>query len=266
MSKDFKDIDFDADEWLAEEFPEEEVVASKSNEELLAEYFGNEYVDSNVIKSSQNLDTNSPNAKLVGVEDLLKYSEAKHLEDNFNYEWGAEYQIEEDARLQAGFRDYLNAPRISGIHYGFSDTNKIPHDKVNRTDKSVQIKDIQDAQLDDHNTSHFHGHYSTVILNKNEDDEIVGIDVICNCGNRTRLEFDYDGSLKTSSISGSNVIIKDPTKDPTLISDTLPLHILESPDNHIDDINYTESLVQELDAQINDGNPFFEDLTLPSID
>ena len=68
MSKDFKDIDFDADEWLAEEFPEEEVVASKSNEELLAEYFGNEYVDSNVIKSSQNLDLSHHPRDLFKVE------------------------------------------------------------------------------------------------------------------------------------------------------------------------------------------------------
>lgn len=265
MSKDIEDKEFNADEWFAEEFAEEEVVASKSNEELLAEYFGNDYVDSNVIKQPPT-PSDSPNAKLIELNDLLNYSEEKHLDTNFNYEWGAEYQIEEDARLKAGFKDYLNAPRISGIQYGYSDTNKIPHDKINRTDKSVQIKDIQDVELDDHDSSLLRGHYSTIILNKNEEDEIVGIDVICNCGNRTRLEFDFDGSLKTSSITGSNVIIKDPTKDPTIISDTLPLQILESPDNHIDDINYSESLIQELDSNLISGNPVFEDLTLPSLD
>ena len=262
MSDEFEDMDYDYDEDLfSEEFSTDDIVDSKSDEEILEEFLEDD--QPNVIKKDT---PENRDGKLVELNDLLNYSEDKRKEKYFRFEWGAEFQVEEDARLQAGFKDFLNAPKISGVQHGYTDANKIPHDKVNKTTNSVQIKDMQESDSDEPESKKFQSHYSTIIINKNSEDEISGIDVICNCGNRTRIEFDYDGNLKYDAINEHNIIIKDPSKDPTVISDVITHHIMESPQNYESDENYTQSLIQELDALYRGGAVNFEGLHLPTID
>lgn len=262
MTEEFEDMDYDFDDedLFSEEFSTDDIVESKTNEQILAELLGED--ESNVIKQNSPQDKNN---KLVGLDDLANYSEDKRKDKYFHFEWGAEFQEEENARLQAGFKDFLNAPKISGVQHGYTDANKIPHDKVTKTTKSIQIKDMQESEPGEEETSKFKSHYSTIIINKNAEDEISGIDVICNCGNRTRIEFDYSGNLKFDAINEHNIIIKDPSKDPTVISDIITHHIMESPENYENDDNYNKSLIDELDNLDRGGAVNFEDLHLPTV-
>ena len=91
--------------------------------------------------------------------------------------------------------------------------------------------------------------FSTVILNKDADGNVIGVDVICKCGNKTRISFDFgetDGEeLLVSDAEG--VKIKDPGYDPSVIDEHLKHHIYETPGDCEDDDAYKESLLNDID-------------------
>lgn len=181
---------------------------------------------------------------IIEVDDLVNYDEEKHKDKHFKYEFNDDYDKDEDERVKESFRDFLNIPKISGLNKGFSDQNKIPYNYVKKTHKHVEIKDlpIEGKDMDDKT-----GHYSTIILHKNEEDELTSIDVVCSCGNLTKVQFVFDGDSNDYVVSSSNVIIKDSSKDPSLISTDSTAKMMESPENFYEDGNYHDSLMEQFE-------------------
>ncbi len=243
MSKLIEDFDF------GEEFSAEDIVPSFG--EIPDEDYEEE---SSVIKKENQPD---PSKKgIVEVDDLLNYNEEKHKTAHFRYEWGDESFDEEEQRLQDGFKDFLNMPRISGLKKSFWDANKIPADRVARSKKSIEIKDMPEIDIESDDVNNLN--YSTVLIHKNDSDEITSIDVICTCGNHTKLKFDYDSDGKKEIVFKSKVIVKDSSKDPTVFSTDISNRIMESPDNFEDDNSYENDLYNMIDN--------FSDLSFQELD
>jgi hypothetical protein len=248
---------------FGEEFSKDDIIDSKSDEQLFEELF-NPKEESAILKNDS--ENEFDEEKLVGVDDILNYDDDKRKDKFFNYEWGSEFEIEEEERLQENFRDFLNAPKISGSIHGYSDANKIPAEKLIQSKKTIEIKDIPDAHLEHEHDENFKGSYSTIIINKNDKDEIISIDVICVCGNRTKINFEFDGSISQEVSQENNVVVKDPTKDPTLVSNTLAHQVMEAPTNFENDPQYENSLLEDFENILPDNNADFNDLLLENID
>ncbi len=213
--------------------------------------FEDEFAKDDVVQSFSEIpeDEDSPNRdSVIEVEDLINYDEDTHNDKFFKYEFTDSYDIIEEDRIKDAFRDFLNVPKISGYEKGFSENNKIPNNKVKRTKNNIEIKDIP---LDEDELKEHLGHYSTVILHKNDADEITSIDVVCSCGNLTKVKFNYDEDSNATVTSTSNVIVKDSSKDPSLLSTDTVSKMIESPDNFDDDLNYNISLMEKFDEVAN---------------
>lgn len=225
--------DFDIDEFnFDEEFSKDDVIQS------FDEIPEKQEVDTIIMKSN----------KVIEVEDLMNYNEELHKEKHFKFEFHDDYDKDEDERIKEAFRDFLNLPKITGLNKGFSEQNKIPYNYVKTTHKHVEIKDIPTA--DDNDDPHLR-HYSTIILHKNDEEELTSIDVVCSCGNLTKIQFQFDGTANDYIVSSSNVIIKDSSKDPSLASTDVTAKMMESPENFIDDENYHDSLMDRFDEIAN---------------
>ena len=91
--------------------------------------------------------------------------------------------------LRQNFKDFLILRNISGELSGISHTNKIPEDKIRDTNKSIVIEDDPNISETDEKK-----HSSSVVLYRNELEEIEYIEVMCSCGQKTVIEFDYENS------------------------------------------------------------------------
>lgn len=141
------------------------------------------------------------------------------------------------------FEDFLEMPIISGDSIGFSNANRISGDRIIDSNNYIALKDVNYGNAGSKDD------FSTVILNKDADGNVIGVDVICKCGNKTRISFDFgetDGEeLLVSDAEG--VKIKDPGYDPSVIDEHLKHHIYETPGDCEDDDAYKESLLNDID-------------------
>lgn len=249
---------------LFEEFAVVDVVDSKSDEQLRDE--AKKEDSSNVIKAAKNVE---PNSKLLKTEDLLNYDEEARQKKYFQFEWGVDEQTEdEEITLKNDFRDFLNLPKISGHSEGFSESNKIPAGKVAKSDLTIKLKDIpeiEELEGKDHNkddNSHFG--YSTVILNKNHDNEIVGLDLLCKCGNKIRIDFAFEDKQDEQVVS-KNVSVIDPSADPSKLSELISQPLMEAAEDFENDEEYSSSLITQFD-DVEEIPSNFEDIELPVVE
>lgn len=125
----------------------------------------------------------------------------KNVAENFREE---EYE-HPDAKfakyVRKNFADYLSLPVISGSAKKKYSDKYIPKEFVENTSKHVEIADL------DASTSH--GTKKTsILINRDETDEIESIEVLCKCGERTLIKFDFDDSDEDSnSIIANNTRI-----------------------------------------------------------
>lgn len=249
---------------LFEEFAEGDIVDSKSDEQLRDEAKNKD--TSNVIKAGENVETDS---KLLKTEDLLNYDEEARQKRYFQLEWGVDEQTEdEEITLKKDFRDYLNLPKISGHSKGFSESNKIPAGKVAQSDLTIKLKDIpeiEELEGKEHkkdDNSQFG--YSTVILNKNHNNEIVGLDVICKCGNKIRIDFAFEDK-QDEPVVAKNVSVIDPSADPSKLSELISQPLMEAAEDFEKDEEYSSSLISQFD-DVEETPSNFEDIELPVVD
>jgi len=86
--------------------------------------------------------------------------------------------------LQENFKDYIVVPKISGTSKKFSEKNLLHKDEVKPTGKKVEIVDhIQSGINPKQKTS--------ILINRDVNGEIESIEVVCKCGERTLITFDY---------------------------------------------------------------------------
>ncbi len=103
-----------------------------------------------------------------------------------------EEEIEE--YLLNNFKDFIVAPHISGIKHKAGTNNFIPLENIKAEGKTVEI-------ADKHTTGPSGLHQSTVMINRTEDGEVESIEVICKCGERTLIKFDYIDTFKDNNLT-----------------------------------------------------------------
>lgn len=154
---------------------------------------------------------------------------------------------------EENFKDFLDLPNISGNFKGFAHSNKISAESIKNNVNSINLIDV-DFDINQ-NFNHSKDDYSTLIVNKDQNNNVIGIDVICKCGNKTRINFDFDEVNKEFKINNPiNLKIKDPEAEPISISENVKHHIYEAPTELNIDESYNESLLEELDKKIKEDN------------
>lgn len=141
------------------------------------------------------------------------------------------------------FVDYLEIPVISGQATGIPNPNTINAERIEESGNFIGLKDV-------HFTHHGHSQdeFSTVIINRNTDGQISGVDVICRCGVKTRLNFAFDPDTHEFTVSEYNKVhIKDPGVDPLVIDEDLEHHIYEEAGNYEESEDYHNSLLEDMD-------------------
>ncbi len=96
-----------------------------------------------------------------------------------------EEEIEE--YLRANFKDFISLPKISGSLVKSYENNLLSRTEVSNTGKTVEISDSAASTTDP-------SHKTSVIINRDNGGEIESIEVVCKCGERTLITFDYGSS------------------------------------------------------------------------
>lgn len=89
-------------------------------------------------------------------------------------------ELTEDDKKQLAFKDFIEAPKLSGKLSGLAQSNIIPQEKIEPGEKKVFIED--EKLKEDEKAKP-----STVVLHKNELGEVETIEVICSCGRTTAI-------------------------------------------------------------------------------
>ncbi len=100
----------------------------------------------------------------------------------------------EEEYRQKNFKDYLELKYETKSHKYTSNSSLIPFEFLEKSSEKVEIQD-DPSKLTGQNK-----HRSTVLIKKDDEDIIKGIQVICSCGERINISFDYNISeLSTQS-------------------------------------------------------------------
>mgnify|MGYP005831991743 CR=1 FL=1 len=94
---------------------------------------------------------------------------------------------EEEFR-QKNFKDFLELKYETNLPTAYSDSSLIPSEFLQPTNEKVQIHD------DPSKSTGNNKHRATVLIKKDKDENIKGIQVICICGERINISFDYDSN------------------------------------------------------------------------
>lgn len=145
------------------------------------------------------------------------------------------------------FVDYLEIPLISGQSVGFANPNTINAERLEESGNFIGLKDVHFKHK-----GHAQDEFSTVIINRDSAGQITGVDVICRCGVKTRLNFAFDPDTHEFTVSEYNQVrIKDPGVDPLIIDEELEHHIYEEAGNYETSEDYHNSLLEDID-KLND--------------
>lgn len=94
---------------------------------------------------------------------------------------------EEEFR-QKNFKDFLELKYETKLPTAYSDSSLIPSEFLQPKNEKVQIHD------DPSKSTGNNKHRATVLIKKDKDENIKGIQVICICGERINISFDYDSN------------------------------------------------------------------------
>ena len=90
----------------------------------------------------------------------------------------------EEERLQQHFRDFLIAPEIAGSSRTFSTSRRIPAERI--TDSGDVVEVSQEVHEEEG-----HGE-STVLVHRNDFNEITCIEIVCACGRNTMIRLEEE--------------------------------------------------------------------------
>lgn len=92
---------------------------------------------------------------------------------------------QEEMRLKHSFNDFLVVQEIAGSKKGFADTHVLQQEFLDDRGLKVEIGENVHSVDDDHSSQ-------TVMIHRNNFDEIESIEVICDCGKRTMVKLEFD--------------------------------------------------------------------------
>ncbi len=124
------------------------------------------------------------NEPALEIDDDLEEPKASLLDLIHKKEENLTPEEQNEAYLQRHFRDFLSIPKISGNITKAIEKNLIPKNIVLKTGKTIEIADDMP-----HTTEITH--QTSIIINRDEAGELESMEVICKCGERTLVKFDY---------------------------------------------------------------------------
>lgn len=201
--KDENYANFFDDELNHEEFDKNDVV----NREDDLEDFTNPFeTDFNVVP----LEDEKPisNAKPLLTQDdldlIINYDENKRRNNLFNNEFSQNAKSGKITPDQPhkNFNDFLILPKISGTQR-MPHSSRLPSDFVKQKGEMIEISDSPIKARKKH--------HSSVIVNREPNGEVESIEVVCTCGERTLIKFDFAESNKDFDLTEIfNEKIEDP--------------------------------------------------------
>jgi|GEM_PF-1829144 len=104
------------------------------------------------------------------------------------------------------FLDYLVLPKISGTNTKVPHSQRLPSEYVQVRGEKIEISDDPDV------SSHLNKP-ATVIVNRDELGEVESIEVVCRCGERTYIKFEFAGDAEKFDLTEVYNPIVENTKD-----------------------------------------------------
>ncbi len=134
--------------------------------------------------------------------EALSLAEDDRLKSVFkeSYRLSKEDEIAREMYVRGHFKDFLQIPKITGSKNKDTDSNIIKAESISKNTKKIEISDDPNFQDNRHSTT-------SVIVNRDEDGELESIEVLCKCGERTFIKFDY--FEEDSGVESSSEVIKD---------------------------------------------------------
>ncbi len=145
--------------------------------------------------------------------EALSLAEDDRLKSVFkdNYKLDKEDEIAREMYLRGKFKDFLQIPKITGNKHSDLNSNIVKAETVSKNSKKIEITDDPNFKDNRHSST-------SVIVNRDEEGELESIEVLCKCGERTLIAFDYFD--QDSGLESSSEIIKDnPGFEPFLSDD-----------------------------------------------
>jgi len=102
--------------------------------------------------------------------------------EELNLEDFGREQSEERRRKE--FQDFLVVREIAGTVKGIPHSSRIPMELLIDTGGKIEISKPLAEEQDDHNP--------TIMVHRSDDNEIESIEVICTCGKKIMVKFDYE--------------------------------------------------------------------------
>lgn len=186
---------------------------------------------SNVIKEED-----TKNHKIISASDLeaiLNRDEEERKKDNYNDEYNLDNTNLKDDHseyIREHFKDFIIAPKIAGTKRTFKHTNLLPGDYIANRGNKVELIDDPLPDKDHLKT--------TIEINRSDDGEIESIVVLCKCGEKTFIQFDYiddDDEVEMTTVIKDNVQIQPLYQ---LKEGETPRNFLHIPLSDSDDENY----------------------------
>lgn len=144
-------------------------------------------IDFNKVPLEEDNKKSSNIKPLLTEEDLdiiINYDDNKRKNLQFNSEFSQKaksVKIEGD-NLHKKFNDFLILPKISG-QKNIPHSSRLPADYVKQKGEMVEIADAP--------VKIRKKHHSSVIVNREPNGEVESIEVLCTCGERTLIKFDF---------------------------------------------------------------------------
>ncbi len=91
----------------------------------------------------------------------------------------------DDERLRQHFRDFLIAPEISGAGRSLSTSKRIPAERITDSGEIVEISQEEHGEGEE-------AHQNSVMIHRNEFNDITGIEILCACGRTTMIRLEND--------------------------------------------------------------------------
>ncbi len=193
---------FDDSEANHEEFDKNDVVNREDDED-----FANPFeTDFNLVPLEEEKPESDIKPLLTqdDLDSLINYDENKRRNNLFNNEFSQKAKsgkIEPDQPHKL-FNDFLILPKISGTQR-MPHSSRLPSDFVKQKGEMVEISDAPIKARKKH--------HSSVIVNREPNGEVDSIEVVCTCGERTLIKFDFaEGNKDFDLTEVFNEKIEDP--------------------------------------------------------
>lgn len=139
------------------------------------------------------------------LEKLLNTDEQEELRRNFRLNPLESETIDPDEEiLKKNFKDFLIARNISGSQQRNVYNTLFPSEIINDSGQIIEIRDESGYEFNDdeeHNTS--------VHIYRTDNGDILSLEVVCKCGNRTLVTFDYEKVDSDTAPEKPNIDMKD---------------------------------------------------------